>query len=578
MSPAEPLVGLPAAPGMVAGRAMRLSVRADAVPRRRLAPADRVPELARWSAARQAAIAELQALCAGLGQDESELAAVLEVHLLLLQDEVADAAVREQIREHGYNAEWALQRQLEETLRPLVAADDAYLRGRAADVEQAAEHVLRLLMAQDLAPAASPRARAECPAAQPGGIVVARDLSPADLLRLRRAGCAGLVTDVGGVTGHTAIVARSMGIPAVVAAASASGRVRAGDELLLDGNRGRLWINPSPAQRDEFNRQRAAWLQDQRALRQLGQRAAQTLDGVQVALLANIEQPPDCQAARAAGAAGIGLFRTEFLFMGRAGRLPDEDEQFAAYRQVAEAMAGAPVTIRSVDVGADKPLGATAGASCNPALGLRAIRWSLAEPEIFLVQLRAILRAAMYGNVRLLVPLLSHASQIHQTLALLARARAQLEARGLRPPPLPVGAMIEVPAAALMLPLFLRHFDFLSIGTNDLAQYTLAVDRADADVAGLLDPLHPAVLRLIADTIAAGAAAGKPVAVCGELAGDPRATRLLLGLGLRQFSMHAGQMAAVKREILRTRVAGLAEPAQRLLNSEQPAAELDALG
>ena len=273
------------------------------------------------------------------------------------------------------------------------------------------------------------------------------------------------------------------------------------------------------------------------------------------------------------GAVGVGLFRSEFLFMGREGQLPDEEEQFAAYRRAIEGMKGLPVTIRTVDVGADKPLDRNLKeeASLNPALGLRAIRWSLADPTMFLNQLRAILRAAAFGKVNLLIPMLAHGREIRQTLALLDQARQQLDARGVAYGEVKVGAMIEVPAAALSVRMCLRHLDYLSIGTNDLIQYTLAIDRADEQVAHLYDPLHPAVLRLVADTITAGREVGKPVSVCGEMAGDPSMTRLLLGLGLRSFSMHPTQILAVKQEVIRADANRLAPWAQQVLDADDPA-------
>jgi phosphotransferase system enzyme I (PtsI) len=304
------------------------------------------------------------------------------------------------------------------------------------------------------------------------------------------------------------------------------------------------------------------------------------MDGEKIQLLANIEMPEDASSALQAGALGVGLFRSEFLFMGRQGNLPDEEEQFQAYKRAVEGMGGLPVTIRTVDVGADKPLDTSVhdDAHLNPALGLRAIRWSLADPAMFLTQLRAILRAAAFGQVQLLIPMLAHASEIRQTLTHIERARAMLDKRGVAYGPVKLGAMIEIPAAALSLKLFLKHFDFLSIGTNDLIQYTLAIDRADESVAHLYDPLHPAVLQLVASTIEECVKQGKAVSVCGEMAGDVTLTRLLLGLGLRSFSMHPAQILAVKQEILRSDTTRLAPWAQRVLASETPALELAAGG
>jgi phosphotransferase system enzyme I (PtsI) len=297
-----------------------------------------------------------------------------------------------------------------------------------------------------------------------------------------------------------------------------------------------------------------------------------TLDGQKVELLANIELPEDAPVALKAGAVGVGLFRSEFLFMGREGNLPNEEEQYLAYRAAVEGMHGLPVTIRTVDVGADKPLDDSHrdAAHLNPALGLRAIRWSLSEPEMFRTQLRAILRAAAHGKVNLLVPMLAHATEIRQTLSLIDFARAELDNRGVAYGHVDIGAMIEIPAAALSLRTFLKYFDFLSIGTNDLIQYTLAIDRADESVAHLYDPCHPAVLRLVADTITECRRQGKGVSVCGEMAGDTHFTRLLLGLGLRSFSMHPAQILAVKQEVLRADTSRLQQWAQTVLEAEDP--------
>jgi phosphotransferase system enzyme I (PtsI) len=396
------------------------------------------------------------------------------------------------------------------------------------------------------------------------------------MLQFKQSVFTGFVTDVGGKTSHTAIVARSLDIPAVVGARSASQLIRQDDWIIIDGDMGLIIVDPSPIILAEYGfKQRQGDLERER-LSRLRHTPALTLDGQKIELLANIEMPEDTSAAMMAGAVGVGLFRSEFLFMGRQGNLPEEEEQFNQYRKAIEGMQGLPVTIRTVDVGADKPLDEARhdAAHLNPALGLRAIRWSLADPEMFLTQLRAILRAASFGQVNLLVPMLAHASEIHQTLALVKQAQLDLDARGVAYGNVRLGAMIEIPAAALSLKLFLKHFDFLSIGTNDLIQYTLAIDRADESVAHLYDPLHPAVLRLIADTIAEGAAQGKSVSVCGEMAGDVSMTRLLLGMGLRSFSMHPSQVLLVKQQILRTDTEKLKALAQQVLASEDPASLL----
>ena len=574
--------GLAVARGIALGRAVLVaSSRVDVA--HYFIESDQIKsEVERLRVARDAVIEELQRLQATMPKDAPpELAAMLDVHLMLLEDESMAYEIRRWIKERLYNAEWALVSQLEVVVRQFDEMEDEYLRERKADLEQVVERVLRHLKGA-ATPVAAPPPRA--PRQQDLGlddtqdvplVLVAHDLSPADMLQFKKSVFAGFVTDVGGKTSHTAIVARSMDIPAVVGARSASQLVRQDDWVIIDGDAGVMIVDPSPIILAEYGfKQRQGELERGRLAR-LKNTPAVTLDGQKIALLANIEQPGDTEAAMAVGAVGVGLFRTEFLFMGREGKLPDEEEQYAAYRAAVEGMHGMPVTIRTIDIGADKPLDdRRPDTHLNPALGLRAIRWSLAEPAMFLTQLRAILRAAAHGQVHLLIPMLAHASEIRQTLELIDRARAQLDARGAVHGRVLLGAMIEIPAAALSLRLFLRHFDFLSIGTNDLIQYTLAIDRADESVAHLYDQLHPAVLRLIADTIAEGARQGKAVSVCGEMAGDPAMTRLLLGLGLRSFSMHPSQILQVKQEVLRADAARLAEWAQAVLDSDEPAALL----
>jgi len=381
----------------------------------------------------------------------------------------------------------------------------------------------------------------------------------------------GFVTDVGGVTSHTAIVARSLNIPAIVGLHHARQMIREGDLLIVDGIQGVLVVDPDPAVLAEYERRRSRHELERTKLKRLKSTRAATLDGVPVELFANIELPQDMEQVRAAGAQGVGLFRTEFLFMNRKDP-PSEDEQFEAYRAVARAMGTKPVVIRTLDIGTDKALGEDATVAPNPALGLRAIRYCLAEPQVFLIQLRAILRASAHGRVRILLPMLAHAHEIDQSLALLKQAKQQLDERGVPyNPTVQVGGMIEIPAAALALPMFMKRLDFLSLGTNDLIQYTLAIDRTDDTVAHLYDPLHPAVLHLVAHTIQTANRGGVPVAVCGEMAGDTALTRLLLGMGLRNFSMHPAQLLAIKERVLRTSVTEAHALVQRVLRSSDPA-------
>ena len=540
-------------------------------------------EIDRLRAGRNTVIEEiirLQASIQQMGPKDApqELRALLDVHLMLLKDEMLIQGVKQWVSERFYNAEWALTAQLEVLSRTFDDMEDPYLRERKADLEQIVERVLRAMqgVASPVLPGGPERRRkprkSDAEAAHDDLILVAHDLSPADMLHFKQSAFSGFVTDVGGKTSHTAIVARSLDIPAVVGTRSASQLIRQDDWIIIDGDAGLVIVDPSPPIRAEYQRKQAQNLAERARLARLLHTPAVTRDGEVVALMANIEVPQDVSAALACGAVGVGLFRSEFLFMGRHGHLPDEEEQFVAYRRAVQDMHGLPVTIRTVDIGADKPLDGSQrdDAHLNPALGLRAIRWSLSEPAMFTTQLRAILRAAAFGQVHLLVPMLAHESQIQQTLAHLERARATLDRRGVAYGPVQLGAMIEIPAAALNLRPFLAHFDFLSLGTNDLIQYTLAVDRTDESVAHLYEPLHPAVLRLVADTIAQARKSGKGVAVCGEMAGDVAMTRLLLGLGLRSFSMHPSRILAVKEEVLRADTRELVNWAAGVVAADQP--------
>ncbi len=571
--------GLAVARGIAIGRAVLVASSRVDVAHYFIEPDQVTAEIDRMRAARDEVIDELLRLQRDMPKDAPhELLALLDVHLMLLQDEEFTAGVVQWIRGRLYNAEWALSSQLEIIVRQFDEMDDAYLRERKADVEQVAERVLHSLKGTSSVVVKAPRPVRPQQELQLDDkdvplVLVAHDLSPADMLQFKQSVFTGFVTDVGGKTSHTAIVARSLDIPAVVGARTASQLVKQDDWVIIDGDAGVVIVDPSPIILADYGfKQRQGDLERERLAR-LRHTPAVTLDGQKIELNANIEMPEDTAAAITAGAVGVGLFRSEFLFMGRQGNLPGEDEQYAAYRRAVDGMNGLPVTIRTVDVGADKPLDETRhdAAHLNPALGLRAIRWSLADPSMFLTQLRAILRAAAHGKVNLLIPMLAHGSEIRQTLALVDQARQELDRRGVAHGPVRLGAMIEIPAAALSVRMFLKYFDFLSIGTNDLIQYTLAIDRADESVAHLYDPLHPAVLRLVADTIAECRAQGKDVSVCGEMAGDVTMTRLLLGLGLRSFSMHPSQVLAVKQQVLRSDAVKLALWADQVLASDDPA-------
>jgi phosphotransferase system enzyme I (PtsI) len=473
-----------------------------------------------------------------------ELAALLNVHGMLLSDPLLADEALNLIHEKHYNAEWALTTQGQILGEQFAAMEDEYLRERGADVRHVIERVLHVLSGTRALSAFERIGETDEPL-----IVIAHDISPADMIRLRGGRFAGFATDLGGATSHTAIVARSMSVPAVVALGHARSLLRDGDMVIIDGVQGALIVNPSPLALAQYKVLQEQYLGDRMTLTALKDVPAETIDGISISLEANIELPDEVDLALAHGATGIGLFRSEFLFIGRT-ELPSEEEQYLAYSSVVKAMQNRPVTIRTLDIGADKALDGEATVATNPALGLRAIRYCLAHPELFATQLRAILRASAHGTVRILIPMVAHMHEVTAAKAAIESAKRELDASGQSySDNIQIGCMVEIPATAIAIDPFADALDFLSIGTNDLIQYTLAIDRADNEVSALYDPLHPAVLKLIANTINAGMRAGIPVAVCGEMAGDPKLTRLLLGLGLTNFSMHPQQLLDVKREI-----------------------------
>lgn len=574
------LFGLPVSRGVAIGRAVLVASSRVDVAHYFINESQVEAEIARLRMSRDSVAGELAALKRDLPADApAELPALLDVHMMLLHDDALTGATKQWILDRHYNAEWALSAQLEVLARQFDEMEDEYLRERKADLEQVVERLLRAMSKGGVASSFAPSPPVS-DVRDFGGedplVLVANDIAPADMLQFKRSVFTGFVTDVGGKTSHTAIVARSLDIPAVVGAREASRIIRQDDWLIIDGDAGIVVVNPSPIVLEEYRfRQRQSELERAR-LSRLRRTPAVTLDGERVELLANIELPGDASAALEAGAVGVGLFRSEFLFMNRGGELPGEDEQFEAYRSAVESMNGMPVTIRTVDIGADKPLERMSvnelrhEHALNPALGLRAIRWSLSEPAMFRQQLRAILRAGAYGKVRLLVPMVAHVSEAHATLEAIFRAKQQLAEAGKPFNDVEVGAMVEVPAAVLILPSLLKIFDFISIGTNDLIQYTLAIDRADETVAHLYDPWHPAVLRLVAQTIMQARAAGKDVCVCGEMAGDPVFTELLLAMGLRSFSMHPSQISSVKQRVLRADAKRWSTRLSHVLDSDDP--------
>ncbi len=561
------LHGVGVSGGIALGRAQLVSHATLEVAHYTLLAHQVTAEIDRFSTAVAEVRRELDGLRDALsgGEGPSEFGAFLDVHSMILNDPTLAEAPKQIIADKRCNAEWALTLQLGVLTGQFEQIDDAYLRERKADVVQVGERVLKRLMGR---PGVLPAPRAE-----EQTILVAHDLSPADVIQFKHHRYAGFLTDIGGITSHTAIVARSLNVPAVVATHHARQLIREGEMLIIDGGHHVVIVNPDRAVLAEYRlRQEEIGLARQK-LRRLKSKPAQTIDGIRVALNANIELPEDIGPALANGAEGVGLFRSEFLFLNRP-ELPGEDEQFEAFREVARGMQGRPVTIRTFDLGADKQqagLGGLTRVAPNPALGLRAVRFCLAEPRLFLTQLRAILRASHYGNVRILIPMLASASEIDQTLAIIARAKQGLHEQGIPfNADVPVGGMIEVPAAVIAIGAFLQRLDFLSVGTNDLIQYTLAVDRSDEAVSHLYDPLHPAVVRLLATAIGRAAKAGVPLAVCGEMAGEELLTRLLLGLGLRDFSMHPSHLLHVKQRVLQTDVAASAAIVERIRRADEP--------
>ena len=574
------LHGIPVSNGIAIGKAVLISRAALEVSHYLIESGKEEHEAQKLLDAFEQVRLELAQLRQGLPKDApQEMAAFLDVHGMILADPALAEKPLKLIRTQRLNAAWALTTELNDLLEQFAEIEDVYLKERANDIRQVAERVLKALSAQQK------ETFSESDLASPSdvgvdAIIVAHDIAPHDMLRFKEHAFTGFVTDLGGKTSHTAIVARSMEIPAVVGVRHASEMIRHGDWLVIDGEHGVVVVAPDEQLLAEYRLLQEKAIQATSKLQELKHSRTTTADQVEIELLANIELPEDATQAIDLGAIGVGLFRSEFLFMDRKQALPDEEQQYEEYRRVVDLMQGLPVNIRTIDVGADKALGSGSDLSetGTSPLGLRAIRWSLTEPEIFLTQLRAILRASAHGEARIMIPMLAHVKEIDETLRLIEKAKQQLAQRGQAfNPNIQVGAMIEIPAAALVLPLFINRFDFLSIGTNDLIQYTLAIDRADHAVAHLYDPLHPAILNLLFSIIDQAKRANVPVAVCGEMAGDPSMTKLLLGMGLTDFSMHFSQLLLVKREILKADVGLLKSRIAAVLQAIEPEEQAAAL-
>lgn len=557
--------GLPVSQGIAIGHAHLVSHALLEVNHYQIAPRHIASELERFDNAVASVEGELLGLKAAAtsAQPHSEVGAFIDLQRMMLADPVLIEAARARIEEHHTNAEWALVQQMESVVGQFLQIEDPYLRERHADVVQVVERLVKALLGD---PGPLPPKRKD----GLGTVIVAHDLSPADTIGFRDH-IAGFVTDIGGPTSHTAIVARNLGIPAIVGLYHIRDLLRDNELIIVDGTRGVAIIDPDDSVVEEYLLRRSALELEYSKLKRLRDTPATTLDGETIQLMANISGPQDMIQIKETNADGVGLFRTEFLFIDR-DTLPDEDEQYEIYRSVLKAAAGKPVTARTFDIGADKTMAGISRNEPNPALGLRAVRYSLAEPKIFLTQLRALLRASAHGKLQIMVPMLAHADEIEQTLTLIEKAKEELRGEKLKfDEALPVGGMVEVPAAALAMGIFTRRLAFVSIGTNDLIQYTLAVDRGNESVVRLYDPLHPAVLRLISGAIQAAQRAERPVTVCGEMAGNPAYTLLLLGMGLRSFSMHPARIFEIKQQILRADLGELGAKVQRILKLDEPA-------
>lgn len=571
------LSGIGVSRGIAIGRAQKLHSDELEIPEYTLAAADVEGEVVRFYGAQRRAKEQLREVRARIPLGTpGDIAAFIDTHLLMMDDRSITDATVARIRADRSNAEVALQRARDALIAVFDQMEDPYLRTRRDDVEHVCDRILRVLLKSEH------QLTLRSDAITEPTVILSDDITPADIILLAQQSVVAFVTEYGGPLSHTAILARSLGIPAVVGLHNARRLVREGEQLIVDGESGHVLADPEVLATAFYRRRQQEQVQHRKRLTQLRDMPAESVDGIRVHLLANIELPEDAAVASANGAEGVGLYRTEFLFMNRKGP-PSEDEQYEAYARVVSAVKG-PITIRTLDLGADKQVdsGRSLGPTPNnPALGLRAIRLCLKEQEMFRTQVRALLRAAHHGQMKIMLPMISNLAEFRQAAAIIEACSQELRQQGMAITPPPIGAMVEVPAAAIAASMLARHARFFSIGTNDLIQYTLAIDRVDDEVNYLYDPLHPAVLQLVRMTIQAGAAAGIDVAMCGEMAGDPRYTRLLLGLGLTEFSMHPTSLLEVKRVVRESSIGDLrgkvSQLLDRMITQAEGADELEAL-
>jgi phosphotransferase system enzyme I (PtsI) len=498
----------------------------------------------------------------------ADVTSFIDTHLLMLNDSSLNKIPVDMIRQRRCNAEWALQLQRDALINVFNEMDDPYLRTRRDDVDHVVNRIHRILNDQEVQDHEIPDGRLK------GHIIIAEDLTPADTVLMQHQGIVAFVTEHGGATSHTTILARSLGIPAIVGIESVRRYVQDNEPLIVDGESGIMLLGADEKTQEEYEGRLVAFREHISSLSRYKSQPTKTRDGKSITLLANAELPEDVTTISAAGAQGIGLYRTEFLYMNRLAP-PEEEEQLSAYRDVVEGMNNQPVTIRTFDLGADKTVDGGRHLNqtvvTNPALGLRAIRLCLNQPNMFRTQLRAILRASAYGKIKIMFPMISTMHELLQAKQILEQCKQELDNEHIEyDHHIEVGAMIEIPASAVCAEMFARHVDFLSIGTNDLIQYTLAIDRIDDHVNYLYDPLHPAVLRLIHMTLRAGKKHDVDVSMCGEMAGDPRYTRLLLAMGLENFSMHPNALLEVKQVINETELAKLPINTLEIMNAMDP--------
>ena len=521
-------------------------------------------EISRLNDAITNARSELQAIRDHIPKTTSiNISEFINTHLLMLEDKALTEEPKIIIKDRLCNAEWALKLQRDALVNVFDEMADAYLSTRKDDVDHVVNRILRILLKQKPLLDEIPDEHLK------NKVIVADDLTPADTVLMQHYNIAAFATEFGGATSHTAILARNLRIPAVVGLHNAKKLVKNDDIAILDGSAGIVLINPEKNILDHYRKKQKEVKKYYSSLKKIKDAPAKSIDGIPITLMANIELPDDFETVRDVGAAGVGLYRTEFLYMNR-NTPPDEEEHFETYLEVIKALQGLPLTIRTVDLGADKEVDGIGRQSShirsNPALGLRAVRLCLKEPEFFRPQLRAILRASKHGPIRIMIPMLTNTQEMQQILFIINELKAELENKSIEfDSKIKIGGMIEVPASAICADIFANKLDFLSIGTNDLIQYTMAIDRINDEVNYLYDPLHPAVLRLIQTTIIAGQKENIPISMCGEMAGEKEHTRLLLGLGLREFSMHPATLLEVKEIINKTNIGELSELTKKAL-------------